>query len=194
MPPSNTNVQILKIARGILAQDGLGAMSFDAIAHKLGKSKQAVLYWYPTKQDLLAALFLPWLESEAEAVTITLENADGRQDAIARFVRALAGFHLADLDRFRMMYVVPQTIKPYGQEAQTTQWIERVHPVTDRIYGTLADHLGDDAAAARRQAVAIHAAVLGLVLMFGLADSLGDPLKHTEDALLEALVASLIHA
>ena len=190
MPSSKTSGQILTIAQDILATGGLGALSFDAIAQELGKSKQAVLYWYPTKQDLLAALFLPWLEAEAEAATASVAGMSGRSEAIAAFVRALAGFHLADLDRFRMMYVVPQTIKSSGQAGQATQLTQKVHPVTDRVYGALAAHLGDDPLAARREAVAIHAAVLGVLLMFGLADSLGDPLKHSQEALIEALIVS----
>jgi hypothetical protein len=39
--------------------------------------------------------------------------------------------------------------------------------------------------------VAIHESVLGLVLMFGLADNLRDPLKHSEDELIAALVSRL---
>ena len=66
-----------------------------------------------------------------------------------------------------------------------------VHAVTDRMYAALADRLGGDAGDARRQAVAVHTAVLGLMLILGLADSLDDPLKHGQTELVEALVARL---
>ena len=46
MQDEKTNKKILTIAREILASDGLGAVSFDTIARRLGRTKQAVLYWY----------------------------------------------------------------------------------------------------------------------------------------------------
>jgi len=194
MPPQKTKDQILEIARGILASEGLGAVSFDAIARRLGRSKQAVLYWYPTKHDLLAAMFLPWLEAEADVATRSVGEATGRSQAIGAFVRAIAEFHCDDLDRFRMMYLLPQTLRPSAQDTHNAELLEKVHAVTSRIYDVLAVHLEGDPFAARREALAIHSAVLGLVLMFGLADSLSDPLKHSETDLVDALIASLLSA
>lgn len=191
MSASRTSAQILTIARDILASEGLGAISFDAIARRLGKSKQAVLYWFPTKQDLLAEMFLPCLESEVEVAVTSLENSNCRDDAIRDFVRGVTKFHLADLNRFRLMYLLPQTIKSGSEAQQDIGLVERVHPITDRLYGTLAGHLEGDDASTRREAFAIHAAVLGLVLMCGLADKLQDPLKHSEDELVAALISRL---
>lgn len=206
MSKNNTAERILDAAREILASQGLSALSFDAVARRLGHSKQAVLYWYPTRQELLAALFLPCLEAEAEAARAALEAVpgpagqgpdDAEAAAITAFVRAVAAFHLADLDRFRLMYLSPQTLRRGGAAAAGpgpghAPLLQRVHPVTDRLYGALAGRLrGGDPAAARRRAVAIHGAVLGLVLMVGLSGSLNDPLKHDTDALVEALVRQL---
>lgn len=191
MPPSNTRAQILKIACEILASDGLGTVSFDAIARRLGKSKQAVLYWFPTKQDLLAAMFLPWLEAEADAAAAAIAQSADRDAAIRDFVRGVAAFHLADLNRFRSMYLLPQTIKTGSVALKDTGPVQQVHRATDKIYETLAAHLDGDPASARAEALAIHAAVLGLVLMCGLADTLQDPLKHSQNALIDALVGRL---
>jgi AcrR family transcriptional regulator len=191
MPASRTSDQILEIARDILASEGLGALSFDAIALRLRRTKQAVLYWYPTKNDLLAAMYLPWLEAEVDVARRSLENITGRSDAIAAYVGAIAGFHLEDLDRFRTMYLLPQTIKPVGRDLQNSDLLEKVHLVTDLVYSPLAAHLHGDPRTARLEAVAIHSAILGMVLMFGLADRLSDPLKHSASDLTAALTASL---
>jgi len=191
MPAPRTRDQILEAARELLASDGLGAVSFDAIARRLGRSKQAVLYWYPTKHDLLAAMFLPWLEAEAEVATRSLADAQGRGEAVGAFVRAVAGFHFDDLDRFRMMYLLPQTLRPSAHDPHDADLLDRVHPVTDRIYEALAGRLDGDPKAARREAMAIHSAVLGLVLMTGLSERLRDPLKHSASDLVGALVSSL---
>lgn len=191
MPPEKTEDQILTIARDLLASGGLAAVSFDAIARRLGRTKQAVLYWYSTKHDLLAAMFLPWLEAEAETAVRSVSNTMSRDEAIGAFVKAVAEFHFNDINRFRMMYLLPQTIRPSAGEPQSAMLLAEFHPVTDRMYGALADRLGDETNIARQEAFAIHSAVLGLALIFGLADSVKDPLKHTASEAVSALIASL---
>lgn len=187
-----TSDKILASTRDILAEGGIGAVSFDAIARRLGLSKQAVLYWYPSKQELLAELFLGWLKAEAEACIAALEGVEGQGQAVAGFVRALAGFHLGNLDRFRAMYLIPQTLRQAGQERPDAAIMERIHATSSQTYAALARHLPGEALQARQQAVAIHAAVLGLAVMAGLAEATGDPLKHAETDLVAALVARLV--
>ena len=191
MPAQKTSDQILKIAQELLASGGLAAVSFDAIARRLGRSKQAVLYWYPTKHDLLASMFLPWLEAEADVAIRSVADATSRDDAVDGFVRGVAAFHFDDLDRFRMMYLLPQTMKPGANDSQNAKLLNKTHPITNRVYGALAAHLEGDPIAARREAVATHSAVLGIVLMFGLAERLRDPLKHSASELIDALIKSL---
>ncbi len=136
-------------------------------------------------------MFLPWLEAEADAAVAAVTHSSGSGEAIRDFVRGIAKFHLDDLNRFRMMYLLPQTIKPNGEARKDIGFVERVHPVTNRIYTAMAAHLEGDEVSTRREAVAIHSSVLGLVLMFGLADSLQDSLKHSENELIEALASRL---
>ena len=50
-------------------------------------------------------------------------------------------------------------------------------------------HLNDKEA--RQAAFVVHSAALGLVMMLALADSVGDPLAHPTDELVDALVAQL---
>ena len=189
-----TDQRILEIAEEILSYEGLGALSFDAIARRLGRSKQAVLYWFPTKPDLLAALFLPLLEAEADIAARAVGSATNRAGAISSFVTAVAEFHLANLERFRLMYLAPQTTQHRGHSPEPSTLLQRIPPVTSRIYDALAPHLDKEETAARQQAVAVHAAVLGLVLMVSLSDAVNDPLRHGTDALINALIASLTQA
>jgi AcrR family transcriptional regulator len=195
---AHPSARILAIAREILASEGLGALSFDAVARRLGRSKQAVLYWFPTRQDLLAALFLPWLEAEAAAAISAIAAAPGRKRAIRAFVTAVADFHLEDLDRFRLMYLAPQ-ISGARREASSARrearpkdrLVGRVHPITGALYGALAERLGNGGKRSRAEALAIHSAVLGVVMMCALADSLDDPLRHSNARLVEALIERL---
>jgi len=102
----------------------------------------------------------------------------------------VAAFHLGDLDRYRMMYLLPQTAR-VGARAADRPLMQDIHPITDRLYAALAQHMGGTGAEARRETVAVHGAVLGLVLMFALADAVNDPLKHAEEGMIVALIASL---
>jgi len=64
--------------------------------------------------------------------------------------------------------------------------------LTAKVYGALEAFLDGDQPAARHEAVAIHSAVLGLAHIFGLSDSLSDPLKHSVSDLVDALINTLI--
>lgn len=187
----NTREKILQVTRALLVSGGIGAVSFDAIARGLGLSKQAVLYWFPSKQELLAEMFVGWLTAEADAAVAALAGAGRGAEAIKAFVPAIAGFHFGSLDRFRMMYLVPQTLRGGVQDTPDDAVLARIHAATSRLYGALAERLEGDPLAARQEAVAVHSAVLGLLLMVGLADAAGDPLKHASDDLVAALVARL---
>jgi len=183
-----TKDRIILAAEGLLRDGGIGALSFDAIARVLGVSKQAVLYWFPSKADLLAELFAGWVRDEARAAIAALGPAATGPAAIEAFVRALAAFHLSALDRFRLMYLVPQTLRTPSDTADRAV-LPLIHAATNELYAALAGRLPGPEP--RQRAVAIHAATLGLIMMLGLADGIGDPLKHGADELIAALVQQL---
>lgn len=185
---AETRSDILRIGQEIIAEKGIAALSFDMVARRLGRSKQAVLYWFPTRQALLAGLFMPWLAAEADAAERALAATEGEAAAIGSFVRAVAGFHLADLDRFRAMYLAPQVA---DRRPDDDAFARELPEVTNRLYSALAGRLSGPPDAARRTAVAIHAAVLGVVMMVALTEAVGDPLKHGAGVLTEALVHRL---
>ena len=190
MARQNTRETILSIAQEMLNDEGLDQVSFDGIARRLGRSKQAVLYWFPSRQDLLAAMFLPALTAEAETVEAALYQTSGRTEAVATFVEAMKDFHAANLPRFRMMYLAPQISRAAATRQTQGDVLDQIHAVTNRTYAALAAKLDRAPDVARQEAVAIHAAVLGLLTMLGLADHLEDPLKHGQDSLFDALIRS----
>jgi AcrR family transcriptional regulator len=186
-----TDAKIINAAQKLLANDGFGAVSFDSIANELGIAKQSVLYWFPTKSELLAAMFVDWLAAEAKAAEASLLSVETSNEAIDAFVRSITRFHKGNLDRFRMMYLAPQTLKAGMQEAGDSDVLDKIHATTSQLYGALAERLDVSPDQARQTAFSIHSAALGLVLMLGLADGIGDPLKHSEDDLVTALIAKL---
>lgn len=188
-----TAARILAAAREIVRTSGPDSLTFDAVAAKVGVSKQAVLYWFPNKARLIEALVRPALEAESAAGQGAITSGATPSQAIRAFVGALAVFHTSDLDRFRLMYVTPQIGQRPGRNGQMLTTLGRIHPSTTDMYDQLAVRLVEGGrygrlVEARRAAAAIHTALLGLILRMAMADALNAPLRARNDALVEALV------
>lgn len=188
-----TAARILAAAREIVRATGPDSLTFDAVAAKVGVSKQAVLYWYPNKARLIEALVRPALEAESAAGISAISASASPSQTIRAFLGALAVFHTSDLDRFRLMYVTPQIGQRPGRNGQMLTTLGRIHPATTTMYDRLAERLVDGGrykrlVDARRAAAAIHTAMLGLVLRMAMADALNAPLRLRDDMLVEALV------
>ena len=188
-----TAERILVAARQIVRADGPDQLTFDAVAARVGVSKQAVLYWYPNKARLIEALVRPALEAESTAGRAAVKSQKSAGDAIRAFISALAVFHTSDLDRFRLMYVTPQIGQRSGRNGTMLTTLGRIHPATTEMYDTLAEMLVthgryDRLVDARRAAAAIHTALLGLLLRMAMSDALNAPLRARDDALVDALV------
>lgn len=187
---------ILANAEAIVRADGIAACTFEAIARRLGVTKQAVIYWFPTKEELFRELVLAAVGAEAAATVAALDGAAGWRDAVARFVRALTAHHLADLGRFRTSYLAVQVSPKALVMMPQNAIMDHVHPVTARMYGALAAALAADPSFpatldARRTAMVVHTSALGLLTMLSLADAIDDPLAHPTEALVDTLVALL---
>lgn len=188
---NETKSKILRTAQTLLETGGFGAVSFDTIAKTLGVSKQAILYWFPTKKELLTGMFVDWLHAETTVAQDCLKQASNPKAAIEAFVISISAFHIDNLDRFRMMYLAPQTLKAGAKAAQNTEALEQIHAITSKLYGALAEKLNGEPEQNRKKAFAIHSATLGLVMMHGLADGIGDPLAHSKEELIAAMAAQL---
>lgn len=189
----DTAERILAAAREVVKDGGPDRLTFDAIAEKVGISKQAVLYWFPNKARLIEALVRPALEAESAAGRNAIRASDDAGNAIRSYVSALAVFHTSDLDRFRLMYVTPQIGQRPGRNGQMLTTLGRIHPATTAMYDVLAERLVEAGrygrlVEARRASAAIHTALLGIVLRMAMADALNAPLRLKDDALVDALV------
>lgn len=188
-----TAERILAAARDIVKADGPDQLTFDAVAARVGVSKQAVLYWFPNKARLIEALVRPALEAESAAGKGAISKNLSASEAIRAFIGALAVFHTSDLDRFRLMYVTPQIGQRPGRNGTMLTTLGRIHPATTEMYDILAAKLVDKGRYerlidARRASAAMHTALLGLVLRMSMAHALNAPLRLREDALVDALV------
>lgn len=191
---NDTREKILTAAKAIVSAGGAGKLTFDAVARQLGITKQAVIYWFPRKEDLVAGVAVPALREEAETALRAMKAAPDEIEAVRAYVRAVAAFHFADLDRFRLMYIAPLMGTRPGVTMSGSLG-DQIHALTSSIYDELQAQLqrgrGLSKTEARRAAVAIDMAVLGLVMMVAMTDAMGDPLLHDRNDMVEAMAKLL---
>jgi AcrR family transcriptional regulator len=72
----STRAQILDAARRLFVRQGYQHTSIREIAEQLGMTKTAVLYHFPTKADILAAVAEPFVDDLAA----TIDRATSRQE------------------------------------------------------------------------------------------------------------------
>jgi AcrR family transcriptional regulator len=178
---AQTRSRILVATRAMLARHGQD-LTLDHVAARLGLTKQAVLYHFPSKDRLLVELALLGVAQEAEAMIAAVAPARSAADAVRRFLRASVAFHLADLERFRLIYVRAQVVPGAKDSLPEAVRSERIYPVTARMYGALEEKLRADPRFpsrldARMLAVAIHLAAIGYATMAGELQGARDAMK-----------------
>lgn len=90
MGRGNTRVRILDEATDLFGRRGVEAVSLDVIASEVGVAKQTLLYWFPSKDDLVGAV----LAAATAELTVGVEaaiRASGEDplDRIEAVVRAV---------------------------------------------------------------------------------------------------------
>ena len=101
---TRTADRILRAALRSFGTDGIDATSLDALARQLGLTKQAILYWYPSKEALLDAVIDSCADELQRRFARALDDApDGfdRVEAIVRAAFRLAARHPAMLGLMR---------------------------------------------------------------------------------------------
>jgi AcrR family transcriptional regulator len=71
MPDRPTRERILDTALDMFGTRGVDAVSLDEIAREVGVRKQTILYWFPSKEELVAAV----LEAVAAELVVVIDAA-----------------------------------------------------------------------------------------------------------------------
>jgi AcrR family transcriptional regulator len=74
-----TREMIIAEARRLVAEHGTAALTFQALASILGVSKQAILYWFPSKRALARHFCLPLLKEERDVVTAAIPDGESQK-------------------------------------------------------------------------------------------------------------------
>jgi AcrR family transcriptional regulator len=182
--------EILDATRGVLATTGLLKLTLEAVAAELGISKQALYYYFPSRDALLFDLGLDELVTAAEAVNRAAVAAPDGAGALEAIIRTYVGHFLPRLELHRLvaMQAAPADV------ALTPAQLERVRPVNDLLYGEAERKLAAEARgkkrdkkAPRRLAFTAHLSAMGMLAMRAITERQNDPLLHSDDELLDEL-------
>ncbi|WP_063037904.1 TetR family transcriptional regulator [Nocardia pseudovaccinii] len=162
----DSRARILQIALDLFAERGYHTVSVREIAEQVGLTKTAVLYHFPSKSDIVAALVEPLLV-DSEAV---LETAARGRDAQARRWAVVAGLLEVWLSHGQLLRMQMQDQALSADEATFARLRTIALSAQDLIAGPRADFT------TRVRAAQVYAALSDPVVIF--ADRAADELRE----------------
>jgi TetR/AcrR family transcriptional regulator len=189
-----TDERILVAAMSAFGTRGYDGTSLDDLARELGIRKQTILYWFPSKEALLAAVVDRCADEVSLRLVRGLEGAGdgfGRVEAMVRAMFRLAARHPSMLGFIR-------EVTRLGPPA-STRLLERLEPLIDRASGFLEAEM--DAGSMRRHEprlllLAAYSMVTGMATEVDVLRAFGEEptlpsLLRRRDELLSLLRAAL---
>ena len=189
-----TSDRILDAAMDAFGTRGYDGTSLDDLARELGIRKQTILYWFPSKESLLAAVVDRCAAEVAQRLVRALEQADdgfGRVEAMVRAMFRLAARHPSMLGFLR-------EVTRLGPPA-SNRLLEHLSPLIDRASAFLEAEMA--AGRMRRHdprllLLAAYSMVTGMATEVDVLRAFGEEptlrsLVHRRDELLSLLRAAL---
>ena len=185
--------EILAVAQRILMASGVESVTLDSVAGELGMTKQAIYYYFPSKEALMRSLITELLNDEIVVLTRELEESEKPQGVLGTLIHSFHAHYIDRLDAFRSVYCQSQLFSGANPAIDHETVKEEINPRTRHLFDVLEKRLAGDAlspeqrAQLRRLSFVAWLSALGLMTMLGVADAADDPLVHSDDELLEAL-------
>jgi AcrR family transcriptional regulator len=174
---TDTRSEILAVASELFAERGYQQTSLREIAERLGITKAALYYHFPSKRDLLSAMVDPLLE-ELHALA---DDIGRRGEVVSRDPRPAVEAFFAICLRRRLV------LRSLLRDPQTLHEIEIVNPMShwrERIDALL---VGSEAPAERVRAVIALGGLQDTVMLFE-----DDDVEAMRDAAIEAAMRALL--
>ena len=186
---------IQRAAQDILREQGAEAVTLASVAGALGMTKPALYHYFPSKEALIRGLVTSLVDDEVEALVAAIEARASAEKTLGTLIRAFYGHYRHRLDAFRTVYCQPQLYSgpSVGMDEETVR--NEINPRTRHLFDSLEERLvgGSKSKAQRKRmrrlAFAAWTSALGLMTMLSIADALEDPLKHTDEELLDTLTS-----
>lgn len=186
---------ILTVARDVLLEDGPDAVTLARVAGRLGMTKPALYHYFPSKEALARSLVTSLIEEEIDALVATVENQRDSRALLGSVIRAFHAHYRERLHAFRFIYCQSQLYTSPNTLVDAETVREDIAPRTARLFDVLEARMagrssGDKARSDyRRLAYTAWSSALGMMTILAIADATRDPLRHSDDELLETLVS-----
>lgn len=182
--------EILDAARTVLEARGLQGLTMDEVARAVGLTKPALYYYFPSKDALLGELHHRSFAQMAQQLHDAVERTASGPDALRALIRATVSQYAPRMDDFRLAFLQPQLAADALKA--TPDALARIRPLNDLAFaGATARVKAGPAGRAklnpRLLAFLAHLSALGVLTMKGLVESFDDPLRYSDDELIDAL-------
>jgi AcrR family transcriptional regulator len=136
-PTRPTRARILDAALDLFGTRGFEATALDDIAAAVGVTKQTVLYWFPSKDDLLGAV----LQHTADELVVGIEAAvrAAPDEPLARVDAVVKAVFRPAVRRPPLLGLVREVSRL--DPALSAQLLERIRPLVDRAVGYVAEEM-----------------------------------------------------
>lgn len=186
--------EILAAARKVLLDKGIAGTTLDAVAKEIGVSKAALYYYYPSKDALFFELIFAAHSRHASAVHEAVERTEDGSAALRAVIHETVTLYSKHLEDFRLAYLHGQIAGPGAVHLDATQFA-RLRPLNDLTYGGTAKRLTDDRKRRpsrarvdpRLMTFLAQLAAVGTLTFKGMVESFGDPLRYSDDELIDGL-------
>ena len=189
-----TREEILDAARKVLLQNGVAAMTLEAVAKEAGMSKTGLYYYFPSKDALVFELVFGVIERQARSVHDAVEKAGDGGDALRAIIRETVQTFAPRLDDFRLAFLFGQ-VADAGAVRWNAEQFSRIRPLNDLCLAGAADMLREERSKRsgrarvepRLLAFLAYLAAIGLLTMKGMVEQLDDPIRFSDEQLIEGL-------
>jgi AcrR family transcriptional regulator len=186
--------EIVEATRRVLLRKGIAATTLEAVAHEVGLTKAALYYYYPSKHALLFEIMYGTLEANARAVHDGVAMARDGSDALRAIIRETVRTYASRLDDFRLAFLHGQVAGPGTVHIDAAQFAQ-IHALNDVAFADATRMLSSEwrgrrgAAGVEPRVMAFLAnvAAIGLLTVKGTVESVGDPLRYSDEQLIEGL-------
>jgi AcrR family transcriptional regulator len=184
---------IQQAAQAILREEGVDAVTLASVAKALGMTKPALYHYFPSKEALMRSLVASLVDDEVETLIAAIETADSSETTLGTLIRAFYAHYIEYFDTFRTIYCQSQLYSGarVGMDEVTIR--NEINPSTRDLFDRLEQRLANASRSKakrerlRRLAFAAWTSALGLMTMLSVADSIDDPLIHSDEQLLDTL-------
>ncbi len=184
--------EILAAARNVLLESGVGAMTLEAVATEAGMSKTGLYYYFPSKDALVFELVYATVERHARAIHDAVEATKDGGEALGAIIAETVRHFAPRLDDFRLAFLFSQ-VEGAGALKWTDEQFARLRPLNDLVFAGAAARLsaarkgrkGRASLDPRLAAFLAHVSAIGLLTMKGMVEGVGDPLRYSDEELID---------